>query len=366
MMVGDTIDGFLDAGSSDAFAPGESFHGYVVERPLGRGAAGAVYLVRHEMLDTLFALKVMEAPETTAGDEPVKRFLREAKLAARIQHPNLVRVHDAGFDEGKSVYYLVMDYMAGGGLRDRIAFGGPMSVKESLRIVRDVASALSAGMRMGVVHRDIKPENIMFTADGRAKLVDLGIAKACDGESIHTRTSASFGTPAYIAPEQALDASRVDSRADVYSLGIVLFEMLAGRRPYDGETATAIITQVLSDEPIPDVKRFNPAVPNWVSALLFRMCAKDPAKRISSVGKLQGILDERLGKNPDAVTDFAAEPEKRLPAYVPDPAVDAEVERDIAAMTQRKAAARRRSLLIRAVLAVLGALALLAGIICMV
>lgn len=256
--------------------------------------------------------------------------------------------------------------MAGGGLRDRIAFGGQMSVDESLRIVHDVASALTAGMRMGVVHRDIKPENIMFTADGHAKLVDLGIAKASDGESIHTRTSATFGTPAYIAPEQALDASRVDSRADVYSLGVVLFEMLAGRRPYDGETATAIITQVLSDEPIPDVKRFNPEVPNWVSALLFRMCAKDPDKRISSISKLLDELDWRLGKNPDAVVDYAAEPEKYLPAYIPDPAVDAEVERDIAAKTQRKAAARRRSRLIRAVLAVLGVLASLIGVLCVV
>ena len=363
-MIGDSIDGFLDAGSNDSFSPGESFHGYVVERLLGRGASGAVYLVRHEMLDTLFALKVMESPETTSGDEQVKRFLREAKLAARIQHPSLVRVHDAGFDERKSVYYLVMDYMAGGGLRDRIAFGGPMAVAESLDIVRAVASALAAGTRMGVVHRDIKPENIMFTADGHAKLVDLGIAKASDDESIHTRTSASFGTPAYIAPEQALDASRVDSRADVYSLGIVLFEMLAGRRPYDGETATAVIAQVLSDDPIPDVKRFNPEVPNWVSALLFRMCAKDPEKRIASVSKLQDELDERLGRNPDAVADYAAEPELRLPDYVPDPAVDAEVERDIATMTRRKAAERRRRRLIRITLAVLGSLALLVGVLC--
>ena len=182
-MAGDSIDGFLDAGSNDSFAPGESFHGYVVERLLGRGAAGAVYLVRHEMLDTLFALKVMEAPETTAGDEPVKRFLREAKLAARIQHPNLVRVHDAGFDEGKSVYYLVMDYMAGGGLRDRIAFGGPMSVKESLRIVRDVASALAAGMRhMSIMTVNTSammrflffivspPDNLLSTVNGSCHL----------------------------------------------------------------------------------------------------------------------------------------------------------------------------------------------------
>lgn len=359
MAANDDIDEFLFADSEASFSPGESFRGYVVERLLGRGASGAVYLVRHGMLDTLFALKVMESPETTSGDEQVKRFLREAKLAARIQHPSLVRVHDAGFDERKSVYYLVMDYMAGGGLRDRIAFGGPMAVAESLDIVRAVASALAAGTRMGVVHRDIKPENIMFTADGHAKLVDLGIAKASDGESIHTRTSASFGTPAYIAPEQALDASRVDSRADVYSLGIVLFEMLAGRRPYDGETATAVIAQVLSDEPIPDVKRFNPEVPNWVSALLFRMCAKDPEKRIASVGKLLEELDERLGKDSVTPPDYAPEPEKRLAAYVPNPEVDAEVERDIAALTQRKASARRRRLAARIAIAVLGALALL-------
>ena len=303
-------DDFLSAEEADEkFIFGEHFHGYVIERRIGCGAAGVVYLARHEMLDILYAVKVLDAAESFADGEMARRFVREAKIAARIQHLNLVRVHDAGYDESKNVYYLVMDYMPGGTLRDRIALGGPLPAPEAVEIVRAVASALDAGARMGLVHRDLKPENIMFSESGIAKLVDLGIAKVCDEETLHTRTSATFGTPAYVAPEQALDASRVDSRADVYSLGVILFEMLCGRRPYVGDTPMAIISQVISDEPVPDVKRLNPDVPNWVSALVFRMCAKNPEKRISSAAELLCIISEYLHKKSDKA-DYATLPEK--------------------------------------------------------
>lgn len=303
-------DGFISGNEGvEILSPGMYFHGYVIERRIGRGASGDVYLARHKMLDILYAIKIIEASELIISEETVQRFVREAKIAARIQHSNLVRVHDAGFDDSTNVYYLVMDYMSKGTLRDRIAFEGAISPQEAVEIIYSVASALDAGARMGLVHRDLKPENIMFSESGIVKLVDLGVAKICDGETLQTRTSTTFGTPAYMAPEQAKDASKVDSRADIYSLGVILFEMLCGRRPYIGNTPMAIIAQVISDEPIPDVKRLNPNVPNWVSALVFRMCAKNPEKRISSSAELLCIISEYLHKKSDKA-DYAALPEK--------------------------------------------------------
>ena len=163
------------------FRQGETFHGYVVERLLGRGGLGTVWLVRHQMLDTLFALKVLDPQVAEEKPEYVKRFVREAKLATRIRHPNLVAVHDAGFDGDKGVYFLVMDYVDGDTLRKPIAFGGGMPEKEAVGIILQVADVLAAAQRFGMVHRDLKPENIMLTSDGMVKLLDLGIAKVSDG-----------------------------------------------------------------------------------------------------------------------------------------------------------------------------------------
>ena len=277
------------------FAPGDRFHGYVVERTLGKGAVGTVYLVRHEMLDTLFALKVMDPEVAQDRPDSVKRFMREAKLASRIRHPNLVTVHDAGFDAERGVYYIVMDYVNGGTLRQALAFGGVMDEKEAVRIVMQVAAALDAAQPFGVVHRDIKPENIMLTPDGTVKLVDLGVAKIADGmDSLKTMSNSVFGTPAYISPEQAMDASTVDSRADMYSLGIVFFEMLCGQRPYEGTSPSEVIRQLLDPAPIPDVRSITPNVSQKLAAVLLLMCAKRPEDRLASPAALLQTL-ARLG-----------------------------------------------------------------------
>jgi len=269
------------------FQPGEHFRGYCVEKMLGKGGLGSVWLVRHEMLDTLFALKTLDPEMAEDRPEYVKRFVREAKIASKIRHPNLVAVHDAGYDTDKNVYYLVMDYVAGGTLRDAIAFGGARPEKEAVQIILQVASALAAARRFDMVHRDIKPENIMLTSEGTAKLVDLGVAKITDGsDSLKTTAHSVFGTPAYISPEQALDSSKVDTRADIYSLGIVLFEMLCGRRPYDGNTPQEVIQQVLDQKPIPDVRTFNRHLSTKVAAVLQMMCAKHAQDRIPSPEKL--------------------------------------------------------------------------------
>ena len=271
----------MNFGKEDVFQIGEKFHGYVIERLLGNGGLGAVYLVRHEVLDTLYALKVLFPDVARENASYVKRFLREAKIATRIRHPNLVAVHDCGYDEPRGLYYLVMDYVSGGDLRQAIAFAGRFEPDRAVEVILQVASALEAAQKFHVVHRDIKPENIMIQPDGLVKLVDLGIAKSEDiKESLNTTTETVFGTPAYVAPEQALDAAKVDTRADIYSLGVVLFEMIAGKPPYDGPNAPQILAQTLSEDPFPDIRDFNPKVKPMLAVLIRRMCVKERDRRI--------------------------------------------------------------------------------------
>ena len=351
------------------FRKGDHFGGYELERPLGKGGLGAVWLVRHRMLDTLFALKTLDPKVAEERPEFVKRFVREAKIASKIHHPNLVAVHDAGYDAAKDIYYLVMDYVAGGTLRDAIAFGGIRSEKDAVTIVLQVASALAAARRFGLVHRDIKPENIMLTPDGTAKLVDLGVAKVTDGsDSLKTTVKSVFGTPAYISPEQALDSSTVDTRADIYSLGIVLFEMLCGKRPYNGDTPTDVMQKLLDPEPIPDVRTFNKDISPKISAVLQLMCAKKVEDRIASPEKLMETF-ARIGYAlpGEMRAEFAATPEPEVtPIVLPDvsPKTASNTlsfetkDEEIQAFVDQLKHRRRRSVMIKIALAAVGLLIL--------
>ena len=274
---------------------GEKFRGYVVERLIGKGGYGAVYKVRHEVMDTPFALKVLDPTVADANPEYVRRFVREAKLASRLHHPTLVAVHDAGYDEERGIYYIVMDYVQGSTLREAIALGGAMDDKEAVRIIGHVASALDAAGVLGMVHRDIKPENIILTHDGTVKLIDLGVAKAgCGIDSVRTMANTVFGTPGYMSPEQAADSSTVDVRSDIYSLGVVFYEMLCGRSPYASRSSDKIVQELLSVNPLPDVRKFNPKVSIRLSAVLMVMCAKRVEDRMKSPGELLATL-RRLG-----------------------------------------------------------------------
>jgi len=277
----------VNFGKEEVFRNGEKFRGYVVERLLGNGSLGAVYLVRHEILDTIYAMKVLFPEVAKENSDYVKRFLREAKIATRIRHPNLVAVHDCGYDEERGLYYLVMDYISGGDLRQALAFAGRFAPDRAVEVVLQVASALDAAQKYHVVHRDIKPENIMIQPDGLVKLVDLGIAKADDiKDSLCTEAESVFGTPAYVAPEQAIDASVVDVRADIYSLGVVLFEMIAGKVPFDGPNAPQILVQTLSPDPFPDIRDINPDVSPQLAVIIRRMCVKEPDRRIPTPAAL--------------------------------------------------------------------------------
>lgn len=269
------------------FQSGDKFRGYVVERLLGNGSLGAVYLVKHEILETRFALKVLFPAAVSQNADYVKRFLREAKIMTRVRHQNLVCVHDCGFDEERGLYFLVMDYVSGGDLRQAIAFAGRFEPDRAVEVIIQVARALEAAHEFKIVHRDIKPENIMIQPNGLVKLVDLGIAKADTiTDSLNTSSDVVIGTPMYIAPEQALDSSSVDIRADIYSLGVVLFEMIVGKTPYQGLTPQEILAKTLSNDPFPDIRDFNPDIPPMLAVLIRRMCVKERDRRISNPTEL--------------------------------------------------------------------------------
>lgn len=296
-----------------AIAPGARFLDYDVVRLLGRGGMSEVYLVCRA--GSLYALKLLSPDLARTNPEYIKRFLREAKIAMRLRHPNLVAVHDVGYSKEFDRHYLLMDYIDGYDLRSAIAMGGAMDVNSAVLVVVAVASVLEAGETLGLVHRDIKPENIMVENDGTIKLLDLGVAKARGTDSLHTMQRTVFGTPNYISPEQAQDASTVDSRADVYSLGVVFYEMLSGRRPYECDRPRDVLARLLSPEELPDVREKNPAVPEKLAAVLRLMLAKDPAKRIESASKLLEVL-KRLGYGVPERPGGALAPSKTIrPAF---------------------------------------------------
>jgi serine/threonine-protein kinase len=297
----------MDELRNSLLRPGDVFEKYTVEQELGHGSMGAVYLVRHCVLNTNFALKVLYPGVAQRAQQFVDRFIREAQLAGRIRHPNLIAVYDAGLNENSGMYYLVMDYVSGGSVRSKLRKQVHLSVLESLGIVRQVGHALEAALQHNMVHRDIKPENIMFDADGMVRLADLGIAKATGGhDSNLTVEAAVFSTSSYMSPEQARDSRNVDIRADIYSLGIVLFEMLTGRRPFMGENTIEILMQIINGTPAPDVRTLNPDIPEAVAILVADMIQKDLRKRVASPSNLISRIDLILSKL-ESTTEVVAE-----------------------------------------------------------
>lgn len=276
-----------DTDKNIPLAPGSVFEKYTILKQLGSGGMGAVYLVKHNLLDSLFALKVLHPDIAEQNSSCVHRFIREAKLACKIKHPNLIEVHDAGQNAETGIYYIVMDYVSGGSVRSRLNKIKYFSLAESLKIIEGVASALDAAQPLHLVHRDIKPENIMFAGDDSIKLADLGIAKFTSaGETSLTMTSSVFGTPSYMSPEQAKDSSKVDCRADIFSLGIVFYEMLSGQLPFTGDTTMEILAQLISDTPVPDIRSCCKDLPDDVARLISDMTCKDIGKRIQTPAEL--------------------------------------------------------------------------------
>jgi len=260
---------------------------YAVERELGRGGTAAVYLATDLRHNRFVALKVLH-PELAAVLGP-ERFLREIQISAGLTHPHILPLLDSGDLDGTLFY--VMPYVPGESLRERLNKEKQLPLVDALRIAREVADALSYAHAQGVVHRDIKPENILLES-GHAVVADFGIARALDaagGERL-TETGIAIGTPTYMSPEQATGSREMDGRSDLYSLGCVLYEMLAGVPPFSGPTAESLIHQHLAIEP-PDVTRLRPAVPANVAVALMRALSKTPADRFNPVA----LFAEALG-----------------------------------------------------------------------
>ncbi len=247
---------------------------YVVGEELGQGSDATVFRGQDLRLGRDVALKFLR-PELQADPTFVTRFEREARSVARLDHPHIVPVYEYG--EALGTRYLVMQYLPGGDLRARLR-DGPLAVERALRIAADIAAALGSAHAQGIVHRDVKPANILLTEDGRAKMTDFGIAKMLDVPAL-TATAALLGTPHYLAPEQA-SGGAITPATDVYALGVVLFEMLAGRHLFEGESFVQVAMQHLHADP-PRLSDLNPAVPSSLAAVVSRALAKDPAARFA-------------------------------------------------------------------------------------
>jgi serine/threonine-protein kinase len=264
---------------------------YHLERELGRGGMATVYLAHDLRHDRPVALKVL-LPEIARalGSE---RFEREIKLAARLQHPHIVTVYDSG--EAVGQLWFTMPFVAGESLRDRLIREKQLPVEDALHIARDVAEALEYAHRQGVVHRDVKPENILLTGK-HALVADFGIARALGGsEQSLTGTGIAIGTPAYMSPEQASGAHELDARTDVYALGCVLFEMLAGEPPYTGPTPQAIVARALTETPRP-IHPIRAGVPEALDSVIATAMAATPADRYASAAEFGRALEP--GTNP--------------------------------------------------------------------
>ena len=270
---------------------------YSIVRTLGSGGMAKVYLAHDEVLDRDVALKVLR--EQFADDaEFVERFKREAQSAAALSHPNIVQVYDRGETEcGTS--YIAMEYVPGGTLKELLSSSGPPEPEVAASLAAQIAEALGAAHERGVVHRDIKPQNVLLTASEDVKVADFGIARAASAATISQR-SVVLGTASYMAPEQAM-GEPATPKSDLYSLGVVLYEMLTGKLPYTAESPVAVSMKHVTEQPRPP-QEVNPRIPEGLNALVVKLLAKDPKARYADTAELA----EDLRRARDGLTLIAA------------------------------------------------------------
>ena len=263
---------------------------YIIQRQLGRGGMATVYLAHDPRFKRDVAIKLL--PRDLLHESSFKsRFTREAQTIAALEHPAIVPVYDFGEANGQP--YLVMRYMSGGSLSERIE-RGPCSVEDASKILKRIGSALDYAHSQGVVHRDLKPANILFDNFGNSYLADFGIVRLAEASTTLTETNAIIGTPAYMSPEQVHGDKVLDGRSDIYSLAIILFEMLTGKQPFEADTPAKVMMRHVLD-PIPSVREANPDLPVGSGKIFFTGLAKERNDR-------RKVFREtlRLKKNPSA------------------------------------------------------------------
>ena len=277
-------------------AEGAEVGKYRIIHKIGKGGMGEIYLAKHKTLGTYRALKILPKRLQEDNSQFFERFLREARLASEIRHPNVVNVMDVENDDENGISYIVMEYIDGGSLRRILKSTKHLTEEQTVVIVRATATALAAAQAKNIVHRDIKPDNIMFTKSGDVKLADLGIAKNDDDDVSITKSNVMIGTPAYLSPEQVQDAKNVDTRADIYSLGATYYEMLTGHPPYTGKTTYDILRKLFSD-PVPDPREINPEISSASAGTVMKMLAKEPSERFQTPNELLDAMDEIFPKH---------------------------------------------------------------------
>jgi eukaryotic-like serine/threonine-protein kinase len=292
---------------------------YSIVHTLGRGEMAKVYRAHDKILDRDVALKVLR--EQFADDEEfVERFKREAQSAAALSHPNIVQVYDRGQTEA-GTSYIAMEYMPGGTLKDRISWGGPLEPGVAAALALQITEALSAAHGRGVVHRDIKPQNVLLTAAGDAKVADFGIARAASATTI-SQTGVVLGTASYMSPEQALGEPTTPN-SDLYSLGVVLYEMLTGELPYTAESPVAVSMKHVTEAPRPPGE-VNPRIPEGLNALVVKLLAKNAEARYADAAELaEDLRRVRDGLLPIAAGNDAGATRVAAQETVPTPPIAA-------------------------------------------
>ena len=279
---------------------GQSIGRYHIIEPLGEGGMATVYKAYDIRLERNVAVKVLRTDQFIPAQlhMVLQRFEREAKSLAKLSNPNIVNILDFGEHEGMP--YLVLEYLPGGTLKQKT--GSAVPWREALRVLLPVARGLAYAHSHGVIHRDVKPANILMNEDGRPVLTDFGIAKLLESPEGHTLTGSGvgIGTPEYMAPEQGIGASAIDERADVYSLGIVLYELVTGRKPYIADTPMAVVLKQITD-PLPHPRDFAPDLPESVEHILLKALAKEPEHRYADMKAMTGAMEEALEETQLAV-----------------------------------------------------------------
>jgi Tol biopolymer transport system component len=291
---------------------------YEIKAEIGRGGMGSVYLGYDPLLDRQVAVKVL-APHLVWDQEFVERFVREARAAARLKHPNVVTVFDVG--QEASWYYFVMEHLAGETLAARLQREGALPAQEALSILRPLAAALDYAHHRGIVHRDVKPGNVMLGPEGQVTLMDFGIARAAQ-EGRLTGTGTVVGTPEYMSPEQARGMT-VDARTDQYSLGVVAYQMLSGQVPFQADSTLALMYKIVH-EPPPPLSQFRPDLPAGAGAALEQALAKEPGARYAGASAFVEALEHALAGStvkreaPVSAAETAVTPDEGSTVVVPD------------------------------------------------